>query len=84
MENIQRIVERKDILEYLGKRNLIAQYQKAKCYLLSGYLKQVNFKIRHPKGSGIFSFRINKQYRALGIIVRHELHIFKIDDHQRS
>lgn len=83
MKNIQEIFEKKEILPYLEKRNLLKQYKKAKDYLLKGNTLQVKFKERNPKGSGIWYFRINRQYRALGVFNdKGNLIIFKIDNHQ--
>lgn len=83
MPKIQQIFERKEIAVYLEARGLIKQYKKAKEYLLKGNFLQVKFKERNPKGSGIWYFRINKQFRALGVFDRiGNLIIFKIDNHQ--
>ena len=83
MKKIRKILEKKEVLPYLKSRNLISQYKKAKDYLLAGAISQTRFKERNPKGSGIFYFRINKQYRALGIFDREgDLIVFKIDNHQ--
>ncbi|MFA5948513.1 MAG: hypothetical protein WC806_06155 [Candidatus Gracilibacteria bacterium] len=83
MKTIQEIFEKKDILPYLEKRNLLKQYKKAKDYLLKGNILQVKFKERNPKGSGIWYFKINRQYRALGVFDENgNLIIFKIDNHQ--
>ena len=83
MKTVQEIFEKKDILPYLEKRNLLKQYKKAKEYLLKGNTLQVKFKERNPKGSGIWYFRINRQYRALGVFDENgSLIIFKIDNHQ--
>lgn len=83
MKKIQRILEKKEILPYLQARNLVDQYKKAKDYLLNGNTLQVKFKERNPKGSGIFYFRINKQFRALGVFDEEgNLIIFEIDNHQ--
>ena len=83
MKKIQRILERKEIFKYLQKRGLLKQYKKAKQFLLQGNTLQVKFKERNPKGSGIWYFRINKQYRALGVFDEDgDLIIFEIDDHQ--
>lgn len=79
---IGKIIETKEIVVYLTKRGLIEQYKKAKSYILNGFLQNVDFKPRQPKSSGIWYFRINKQYRAFGIIEKDELRILKIDDHQ--
>ncbi|MBT3865271.1 hypothetical protein HOE67_03875 [Candidatus Peregrinibacteria bacterium] len=83
MVKIQKILEKKEIVIELKKRDLIKQYRKAKQYLLQGNTLQTKFKERHPKGSGIWYFRINKQYRALGVFNDEgDLIIFKIDNHQ--
>lgn len=83
MPKIQQIFELKEVLPYLEARNLLNQYKKAKHYLLHGNTLQVKFKERNPKGSGIWYFRINKQFRALGVFNKiGNLVIFKIDNHQ--
>lgn len=83
MKNIPKIFEKKEILPYLQSRNLLNQYKKAKNYLLQGNALQVNFKERNPKGSGIWYFRINRQFRALGVFDEDgNLIIFEIDNHQ--
>lgn len=83
MPKVQHIFEHKDILAYLQARGLVKQYQKAKLFLLSDHQSQTRFKERNPKGCGIWYFRINAQYRALGILnEKHELVIFEIDNHQ--
>ncbi|MFA4891634.1 MAG: hypothetical protein WC604_04810 [Candidatus Gracilibacteria bacterium] len=83
MNKIQRILERKEIFNYLQARGLLKQYQKAKRFLLQGNALQVKFKERNPKGSGVWYFRINKQFRALGVFDEEgDLIIFKIDNHQ--
>jgi plasmid maintenance system killer protein len=77
------VFERKDIVSYLESRHLLKQYKKAKHYLLSGGMLHEKFKERYPNGSGIWSFRINKQFRALGVFDEDDnLVIFKIDNHQ--
>lgn len=80
---MKQILEKEDILTYLMARGLVKQYKKAKLYLLSGYQSQVRFKERNPKGCGIWYFRINKQFRALGVFDEADnLIIFEIDNHQ--
>lgn len=80
--DIQEIFERKEPLIYLRKRNLLKQYKKAKDYLLESYFSKVDFKLRQPKEEGTYSFRINKQFRALGILKGNTLIVFEIDNHQ--
>jgi hypothetical protein len=83
MPRVHRIFERKEIVAYLETRGLLKQYLKAKQYLLKGNTLQVKFKERNPQGSGIWYFRINKQFRVLGIFnTTGDLIIFKIDNHQ--
>lgn len=84
MPRILRIFEHKEIPQYLKMRGLLRQYIKAKQYLLAGNALQVKFKERKPNGSGIWYFRINKQFRALGVFnTGGDLIIFKIDNHQQ-
>jgi plasmid maintenance system killer protein len=66
MFEIRQILEERDVYRYLVKRGLLYQYKKAKGLLLLGNLKQVGFKKRKPKSDGIYYFRINRQYRAVG------------------
>lgn len=83
MLHIRFIYERKDVLPYLEARNLLEQYRKAKRLLLDGNVICVRLKKRHPKGSGIWFFRINKQYRALCVFdADGDLIVFTIDNHQ--
>ncbi len=79
---VEHVFELVEIFSYLEVRGLTKQYQKAKQYLLSGYYTQINFKLRQPKEKGIYSFRINKQFRAFGIIREREMRIFEINNHQ--
>lgn len=81
---IPNIFERKEILPYLEARGLVKQYKKAKSYVLAGNIMQTKLKERQPKGSGIWSFRINKQFRALAYFSKEgDLIVAKIDNHQQ-
>lgn len=83
MPIVSRIFEKDKIYLYLKKRGLLEQYKKAKAYLLVGRITQVRFKERNPKGSGIWYFRINRQFRALCVFDEEgDLIIFDIDNHQ--
>ncbi len=82
MPEIVGIYEQKGVLKYLEKRGLVKQYRKAKQYLLAGHQIQAKFKERSPKGSGIWYFRINKQFRALCVFNKEgDLVVFEIDNH---
>jgi len=74
--------EDEKIFKYLKKRNLVAQYQKSKEQIQLGLGYKVNLKKREPKIYNVYSFRINKKYRALGTIQNNKLIIFEINDHQ--
>lgn len=79
---IVKVLEQKEVESYLLKRNLLNQYKKAKKYLLSDNFQSVQLKLRKPKEARIYQFRINKQFRALGVIKNQVLVVFKIDNHQ--
>jgi hypothetical protein len=79
---IRQIIERKDVFEYLQKRNLLNQYIKAKKFLLLSQFYLVDFKKRQPKTDMVWYFRINKQFRALAYFDDDVLVVFEIDNHQ--
>ncbi len=79
---IADIQEYKHVLEYLEKRGLLEKYKKTSAKLLRGEERAVNFKKRQPKNSGIWSFRIDKKYRAFGSFQQNVLVVFEINDHQ--
>ncbi|MBW7954471.1 hypothetical protein H3C61_01530 [Candidatus Gracilibacteria bacterium] len=80
---INNILEDEGILKYLEKRNLLEQYKKSKINVLKNINSGNYFKERKPKGSNIWYFRINKQFRAIGTIDKDgDLLIYKIDNHQ--
>jgi hypothetical protein len=84
MFKILRIVEFDGISDYLQKRGLYAQYEKAKRLILEGYLNAVDFRKRNPKGEGKWYFKINAQYRAVGYFKGDTFRVFFIDDHQKK
>lgn len=80
---VERLIEAESVVLYLKKRGLLNQYLKAKRYLLAGRSVQVKMKQRQPHGSGVWSFRINRQFRALGEFQDSKtFHVLKIDNHQ--
>lgn len=78
---VSEIVEIRWIKEHLDKRWLTKQYIKAKRNILSWFFIWNFLKEKNPKWSNIHYFRINKQYRAIGIIDKNILKIYKIDNH---
>lgn len=80
---IKQVCEQKWVIDYLEARNLMGQYRKAKMYLLAGLNTTVKFKQKHPKGDGVWYFRINKQYRAVGHFdIDGNFIVAEIDNHQ--
>lgn len=78
------IEEEKHVREYLEKRQLLAQYKKAKQFILEGFSSQTSLKLLQPKEKGVWSFRINKQFRALAVYKEEtkSLIVFSISNHQ--
>ncbi len=79
--HIRDIIERKDIVLYLEKRRLLEKYKKAKSFLLSGNYTLTDLKKRKPKKDEIWSFRIDKQFRAFCYFNGDTLVVFEIDNH---
>lgn len=85
MSDAMEIVEHKSAVPYLEARGLLKQYKKAKHILASGDRSRVYFKERQPQGSDVWSFRINKQFRAFGYFRDDGAFVVaEISNHQRS
>ena len=83
MPEIHGIFESAHVVQYLHARGLLAQYQKAKVLLLSGDTNRVLLKKRQPRKDNIWSFRINKQFRAYGVFDQDgNCIVFHINNHQ--
>ncbi len=83
MKRIYTILEEKSVILYLQKRNLLKQYKVAKEKVLSWFVNKSDFKERKPTWLGIYSFRINKQFRALCYQREPDLYVVvRIDNHQ--
>lgn len=85
MSDAMEIVEHKSVIPYLEARGLLKQYKKAKRILVSGDRLRVHFKERQPQGSDLWSFRVNKQFRAFGYF-RHDgtFVVAEISNHQHA
>ncbi len=79
---IKKIFIDAKILEYINKRWLINQYEKAEKYVYSNNFKLLNLKIREPKKDRVYYLRLNKQYRLWCKIEDFNMMIFHIDNHQ--
>ncbi len=82
MRDIKNIYEHDDVVKYLEKRWLVSQYKNAKQKLTSGYIWKLDFKQRQPKWSWVYSFRINKQFRAFGYFREDNFVVVEISNHQ--
>lgn len=76
------VYEESGIVEFIQKRNLVKQYLKAKNHLENDFFSLVDLRKRQPKHLGIFYFKINKQYRAIGYIEQNNFIVTEISDHQ--
>lgn len=78
-----RILEDEGIADFLAKRQLTAQFAKAKRMILSGNNSGALLRKREPAELGMWYFRINKKYRAIGPINQDgAMIVTEIDDHQ--
>jgi len=82
MLNIEEILEEDWIRKYLEKRWLLSSYKNNKNKLLVWYLWKLDFKLRQPKWTWIYSFRINKKYRAFWYFRGSIFIVVEINDHQ--
>lgn len=82
MQHISQIIIAPEALEYIMKRKLEKQYLKTKGYILAGYTRNVDLKIREPKKDKIWYFRINNQFRAICELQGDILFVLAIDNHQ--
>ena len=83
MKNIENIIETKKVYKTLLNKNLIIQYKKSKIKILKWFFSWIDFKQRQPKKDEIYSFRINKQFRAFARFVDNStLLVYHIDNHQ--
>lgn len=64
MIKIDSIYETKEVVIFLQKRWLTKQYKKAKENILQGNNSGAVFKLMKPKKNKIYTFRLNRQFRA--------------------
>jgi len=70
------------VFDYLKKRNLESQFYKSVDYIYDWFYSKVDLKLRKPKTDSIYSFRINKQFRAFARLIDGCLYIYDINNHQ--
>ena len=73
---------RSDLKKYLQKRNLETKFQKQlKLFEQNPKHPSLNTEILEPKHLKIYSFRIDKKYRAIFVITNGQVEIIDINDH---
>lgn len=77
-----KVLEEEGIVAYIKKRNLVNPYLKAKKFMESGFYESVDLRKRKPKSSGVYYFKIDKKYRAIGYVEDDTFVVTGISDHQ--
>jgi len=72
------------IKEYIKTHNLIKKFEKARTLFEYDYNHpSLNVEILEPKHLKIYSFRIDKKFRAIFIIVEGEVEILTVTNHYK-
>lgn len=80
---IREVYEQEDIRDFLLKRSLMKQYLKSVQYLKNWFYWKLDFKERQPKWNQVYSFRINKQFRAFWYFDKeNDFIVSEISNHQ--
>lgn len=76
---------RLDLVEYLKKHDLIKKFNKqVKLFSTNPQYPSLHTEILEPKSLKIYSFRIDKKYRAIFILVGEaKVEIIDINDHYK-
>jgi len=76
---------RDDLEEYLNKHNLMKKYKKAKTlFELDPFYPSLNTELLEPKDRLIYSFRLDRKYRAIFIYVdTNTIEIIAFTNHYR-
>jgi len=76
---------RSDLKEYLKVHNLLEKWQKAKTLFENNpFHSSLKTELLEPKHRGIYSFRLDKKYRALFIYLDEGVEVFAITKHYRK
>ncbi len=76
---------RKELITYLKKRNLFTKWIKRSTLFVENHKHpSLNFELLEPKWRGIFSFRLDRKYRALCFVDKNgEMEVFQITNHYK-
>lgn len=76
---------RNDLIDFLKKRNLIKKWPKVKSLFENDIrYPSLNVELMKPHWRGIYSFRIDKKYRALFFISANKVEVFQITNHYKK
>lgn len=77
---------RSDLIAYLKKHNLMSKWIKASTLFIQNHRHpSLNFELLEPKWRGIFSFRIDRKYRAIFFIEKTGMvEVFQITNHYKK
>lgn len=75
---------RLDLLIFLKKRNLTKRFRKqARLFEINPKYPSLQTEILEPKELKIYSFRVDKKYRAIFIYTDNEIEIIDINNHYK-
>lgn len=76
---------RDDLRKFLRKRNLVKKWEKAeKLFQANVRYPSLSVELLEPRWRGIYSFRLDKKYRALFFVKDSVAEIFQITKHYRK
>ena len=76
---------RRDLEDFLGEHRLLKKWEKAKS-LFENNIRHpsLNTELLEPRWRGVYSFRVDKKYRALFFIGGDKVEVFQITKHYRK
>ena len=74
-----------EIIDYLQKRGIKNKFFKQLAFLQKNlHHRSLNTELLHPKNRGIYSFRVDRKYRALFIYRKEEIiEVLIVTDHYK-
>lgn len=76
---------RRDLKEFLADHNLTAKWEKAaRLFRQNIRHPSLHTELLEPRWRGIYSFRLDKKYRALFFIVGGKAEVFQITNHYKK
>lgn len=76
---------RKDLHDYLLLHNLSKKWEKAvRLFEQDPNYPSLRTELLEPKSRGIYSFRIDRKYRALFFVSDSEVEVFQITNHYKK